>query len=488
MYFSDVFNVDETLIEEYGAFNISLINDLPLFVDPFLLFNSENKKYKELHNCIIDYLIFLRDKAGCNPLADKGILGAWYKFPEVKQTWLGYSQSGNSGRGLGNDFAISLHKSLKDIFSEFGKEQISKGTHLEKLCLIKSGVGKDCISDFVANLIKGYLAKYTEEFAKQNIDKKLLRKCRVDKTEFNYATGTWCSKEYDLPFFINDYILLTPTDILRYDDTWINRKDFINGFERLIPTIENTVLRAQINDYFYGFLVRGKDEPEPTKKEMMKAAEYTIREFPQIVDVFILNKENNGDEAVSIGKSETELIKAIFVKNVPDLAKLLDATEFYNLRPSVYEDALARVKHIKHVIENQDGYRFFYHNGKPIGNETDLHIMFKLACYKSQNDINSEVNNGRGAVDFVFSYGSQEKELVEFKLARNKKLKKNIEKQIAIYEAANGTTDSITAILCFTEQEQEKVRLILQELKQENNKNIIMIDARNDNKPSASIA
>ena len=40
IYFSDFFNVDEDIIESYGAVNISLINDMPLFVDPFLLFNT----------------------------------------------------------------------------------------------------------------------------------------------------------------------------------------------------------------------------------------------------------------------------------------------------------------------------------------------------------------------------------------------------------------------------------------------------------------
>ena len=45
IYFSDFFDVDEDIIESYGAVNISLINDMPLFVDPFLLFNSEKPEY-----------------------------------------------------------------------------------------------------------------------------------------------------------------------------------------------------------------------------------------------------------------------------------------------------------------------------------------------------------------------------------------------------------------------------------------------------------
>lgn len=38
VYFSDYFNISKDCIYEYGAFNISLINDLPLFIDPFFIF------------------------------------------------------------------------------------------------------------------------------------------------------------------------------------------------------------------------------------------------------------------------------------------------------------------------------------------------------------------------------------------------------------------------------------------------------------------
>ena len=42
VYFSDFFGVPEQTLEEYGAFNISIVTDLPLFIDPFLLFNSDD--------------------------------------------------------------------------------------------------------------------------------------------------------------------------------------------------------------------------------------------------------------------------------------------------------------------------------------------------------------------------------------------------------------------------------------------------------------
>jgi hypothetical protein len=93
-FFSDFFGVNETIVEDYGAFNISLINDLPLFVDPFLLFHSDKAEYNELHDKIIDYLVFLRDRAHIAE-ANDGLLRAWYCFKEAKQNWLGFSESGN---------------------------------------------------------------------------------------------------------------------------------------------------------------------------------------------------------------------------------------------------------------------------------------------------------------------------------------------------------------------------------------------------------
>ena len=128
-------------MEKRGALDISLITDLPLFIDPFLLFNSKKAEYRKLHDQVIDYLVFLRDKARAGDVSEP-MLRSWYCFPEVKQTWLGFSETGNKGSGLGIDFARSLHQNLHRIFPEFGEEQITKGSHLEKVCLIRDGVGE----------------------------------------------------------------------------------------------------------------------------------------------------------------------------------------------------------------------------------------------------------------------------------------------------------------------------------------------------------
>src|SRR5437867_5581393 len=80
--FSDFFKVPQQTVEKYGAFDISLLADLPLFVDPFLLFNSKNPRYRELHDQMITYLRFLRDKSA-NQTLHAGLIEAWYVFPEI---------------------------------------------------------------------------------------------------------------------------------------------------------------------------------------------------------------------------------------------------------------------------------------------------------------------------------------------------------------------------------------------------------------------
>jgi hypothetical protein len=63
LYFSEIFGVSEAKLEDYGAFNISLVVDLPLFIDPFLLFQSKEPRYKALHEEMVTYLRYLQGEA-----------------------------------------------------------------------------------------------------------------------------------------------------------------------------------------------------------------------------------------------------------------------------------------------------------------------------------------------------------------------------------------------------------------------------------------
>jgi len=55
VYFTDFFRIEKKVLDDYGAFNISLINDLPLFIDPFLLFGSKKDDYQK-SNLDLEYI------------------------------------------------------------------------------------------------------------------------------------------------------------------------------------------------------------------------------------------------------------------------------------------------------------------------------------------------------------------------------------------------------------------------------------------------
>ncbi len=83
---------------------------------------------------------------------------------------------------------------------------------------------------------------------------------------------------------------------------------------------------------------------------------------------------------------------------------------------------------------------------------------------------------------------AHDKSLVEFKLASNTGLERNLAKQVEIYKKANQTKNALTAIVFFSLQERKRVRAVLERLKLEEDPDILLIDARRDNKVSGSKA
>lgn len=391
---------------------------------------------------------------------------------------------GNEGLGLGPKFARSLHKSLNTVLSDFGESDISRGRHLEKLCLIEGGVGRDNVSDFTTNLIKDWLLKYTQTFALEHLGKGQRAEFAVPRARFNYETEHWDTVRYELPLVRDDYVILTPNDMLTRDDTWISHADMIGRFSRIPAALPDAQLRAEVSNYFSKRLGR-----ESSAKAKREAAQATVLQFPTLIDHYIKIKEDEGEQAEAQSAERVDNAHGLFVEQIRRVLADVEArTDFYEKPWTSYDEALDRVGVFKHYVENQDGYKLLNRNGRPLSNEEDVQIFFGLVWCKSDFDGNREVNNGRGPVDFKVSFGSKDKSLIEFKLASNTQLKRNLEKQVPIYEAANRTNLSVKVIVIYNAAQQRKVNRILKQLKLDREEGIVLIDARNDNKPSASKA
>ena len=97
LLFSDYFNISSDVVESYGALDICVNSDLPLFIAPFLLFASK------------------KDKA--NPQI--------FQFPEIKQNWLGFWKYGNNGKGLGKKFAKNIITAFNGFYADWQEEPLA---------------------------------------------------------------------------------------------------------------------------------------------------------------------------------------------------------------------------------------------------------------------------------------------------------------------------------------------------------------------------
>ncbi|MCE0510386.1 hypothetical protein LVJ59_15155 [Microbacterium sp. KKR3/1] len=482
IFFSTYFGVPREQLDGYGAFDLNLLADVELFVDPFLLFNSVNPEYQELHENILRYLRYLKSLAH-EPLSDATIRDL-FRFQEVSQNWFGYTKIGNRGAGLGTDFARALRSTIGRVVANEGESFGTESSHLEKVSLITGKVGLDKISDFTTNLIKDYLVTYTETFAREHLDPSLCADIAVTRIRFNYETETWMTEVRYLPVFGDDYVLLTPTDILVHQDTWINHRDMVSRYPEIAAAVDDDVLRDKVDRYFYSALKDSKKKAEETAIRTT-----TLATFPELIDVYIRLKEEAGDGAVAVSDEELARLRGIFVELFSQLLQ-----EFWSLpemehRPPIdsFDEAKRRCDVFKKWVEDKDGWRTL-NTARGRASEADVQRLIYLTLQASDFDVNREVNNGRGPVDLKVSRGSRDTSLIEVKLASNSHLARNLERQVEIYKKANETKNAVKLIVFYDALEQAKVERILKAQELTESDWVVLVDARDDNKPSASVA
>ncbi|OLN27137.1 hypothetical protein DVDV_2266 [Desulfovibrio sp. DV] len=128
--------------------------DIPLFVDPFLLWRSPSYQDKSLHGSIVNsfnHLGYL-SRTGKRDEAIRQLIIA----SECDEVGLGLSST-KQGKRIGEDKAGNILDVFEriDIYRECGFK------HLEELQLYIDGVSSDRISDIACNFMKSFLIDYT---------------------------------------------------------------------------------------------------------------------------------------------------------------------------------------------------------------------------------------------------------------------------------------------------------------------------------------
>ncbi len=230
-----------TFTQEEVSFAIPFIDeDIPLYLDPFLLWKSPSQNDTALHGSIINSFNYLGMLYATDERAAIDIL---VELSECDEVGLGNSKT-KVGKKIGDTLAREVLQTFQDI-----PQLTSNGyTHLEEVQLLVEGFSRDRISDIAANLIKSYLIDYTiHQAAEYGIPASA-----VDVTYFSERKHEFTTESLELPVHPTSGapILLVPKRWLRFTP-WLNLDDYFTNY---IATSEKilrgeAIPRVQVLDY-----------------------------------------------------------------------------------------------------------------------------------------------------------------------------------------------------------------------------------------------
>ena len=195
--------------------------DLPLGIDPFLLYKSRDPRLSELHSILMALF-----GAGIAATKRRDLTEArrLFRFPEPPEIGFGYTRSGKRGSGIGGALTELLLETLLA-----SPRLVERGIrHVEEMQLVSVGIGPDRVSDIVANVLKYQLIEYTQKQAA--IWSIGLQSGVPVENYFDASTGEWRSGHFDLPTNPEngEPIILVPRRIVR-TLPWINYDDFLRS-------------------------------------------------------------------------------------------------------------------------------------------------------------------------------------------------------------------------------------------------------------------
>ena len=217
---NDFYNIPIT--QEEVDFAIPFIDeDIPLYVDPFLLWKSPSMQDNSLHLLItnsFNNLGYLISKG-----KEKEAIETLIRASECNEVGLGNSKT-KEGKRIGEKLANKILNQFSSI------PQINKNgfIHFEEIQLLVDNFSKDRVSDIACNFMQSFLVDYTIEQSEKYgipIQKVLL------KNIYNSKTNTFGEEETHLPInpISNSPIIFTPKRWLKHIP-WINTDDYFNSY------------------------------------------------------------------------------------------------------------------------------------------------------------------------------------------------------------------------------------------------------------------
>ncbi|GLU57248.1 hypothetical protein Dfri01_67090 [Dyadobacter frigoris] len=185
--------------------------DVPFYIDPFLLWKSPSQQDNSLHLNLINNFNFLGHQF---LKGNKDCIDILINCSECNEIGLGTSKF-KAGKRIGQKTSNEILSLYKDI------PQITKSgfLHFEEIQLFIDNIAEDRVSDITANFIKSFLIDYTiDQCEKLNIPIQ-----QVDIDYFDNKTNKFITDNVFLPINPN-----TKRSILFVPKRWIRQTTFIS--------------------------------------------------------------------------------------------------------------------------------------------------------------------------------------------------------------------------------------------------------------------
>lgn len=215
---TDVFDLSFTQTEVDFAIP-HLQEDLPLYLDPFLLWASDDPDDHALHARILDFFECVRGQVLDGRMDQAAaLLAGCSEWPALG---LGYGKGTKRGSALGPQ----LVNGVVGAFANVPQLRDGELRHMEELQLVVPGIAEDRVSDITASILRDYLLEFTSLRA---------RELNIPTREFGVEgifvpeRNLWRpARAVPLPYNPLDEspIVFSPLKLLRHLP-WINYEDY----------------------------------------------------------------------------------------------------------------------------------------------------------------------------------------------------------------------------------------------------------------------
>ncbi len=191
--------------------------DIPLYVDPFLLWKSPSQQDQALHTSLI------------NAFNHLGYLSKKGKREEAIQTLALASECNEVGLGSsatrrGKRIGLKKAEEILSLFDRFPEYQSRAFQHFEEIQCFVDGISKDRVSDITCSFLKSFLIDFT--ISQCEALRIPLTDCEISDV-YSYRNNEFQAEKVKLPTDpeSNLPLILVPKRWLRFSP-WINYDDY----------------------------------------------------------------------------------------------------------------------------------------------------------------------------------------------------------------------------------------------------------------------